>query len=646
MLNGLSHRTPSLLAIAVTGMLAWAGRGPAPALAADCAPGAIDKPDLGFVDSNCDGIDGDKAGALFVSAQNGNDGNDGSFAHPMASVKVAVTAALAAGKDVYAAAGTYDGKPAFLNAAGHIGLYGGYDPGTWQRSAANVTTLQASGQVVGVSVPGIVLQLLTVHSVSGPTYLNTYGVRAFGDGTVALSRVTVQSAQGGDGASGADASQTPEAKAPAGKQGVGAPGCDDQTGPWNHGGDGGADPVWGVLLAGGKGGSAYSGYPFAGNDGFEDPDNPSVLGGSGGAASPEDGHPGMFGKTGLGGYPGLGDLNSVASFYQALPGQTGGTGTRGAGGGGGAASYNICVPGSGGGAGGRPGVGGAGGKGGGGSIGVFAGAGAHALVLDGSVIHTANGGHGGNGGLGQPGGAGGDGGPSGVDIYEGKFPSGAGGSGGGGGAGGRGGGGAGGASVGVLAIDARAVVAPDTTITIGAGGGFGIGGNNGWQGRAEKTDELTTAKGSLPASGDFDGDGIDDATDACPIAAGPGNGCPAPQDVPTGPVAGDPTATAPAAGGSGSGATAAVAVSVLPTSSCVDGKRVFRIRINARKAHIKTARLVLDGRRLKLVKRNARRWIAKVDLRHSTRTKHTLTIRGTLRNGKRFKQTRRYRTCP
>jgi hypothetical protein len=637
LLNGFTRRTPSLLAIAVTGALAWAGKGTA--LAAGCTPGAADKPDLGFVDSNCDGIDGDKAAALFVAPNGDDTTNDGSFGHPLQSVKAAVTAALAAHKDVYVAAGTYDGKPAFLGGTGGIGVYGGYDPQTWQRSAANVATLQAAGQVVGVAVPGIVLQLVTVRSLSGASALSSYGVRAFYNGAVALSRVTIQTAPGADGANGADASQTPPPKAPDGKQGVGAPGCDAQTGPWNHGGDGGATNVWGELLAGGKGGSAYSGYPFAGSDGFDDPDNPSVIGGSGGAAYPEDGHPGGFGKTGLGGDPGLGDLNNVATFYQALPGQTGGTGTRGAGGGGGAAAYNICVPGSGGGAGGRPGTGGAGGKGGGGSIGVFAGAGAHVLVLDSSVIQTANGGHGGNGGLGQPGGAGGDGGPSGVDVYEHKFPSGAGGAGGGGGAGGRGGGGAGGASVGVLAIDSRAIVAPDTAITVGAGGGFGIGGYNGWQGRAEKTDQVTTAKGTVPPVGDFDGDGIADDTDGCPIAAGTDNGCPV--QAPAGPVAGDPTATAAGSTASGPGA---VAVSGLPASSCI-AKRVFTIRINARKAHIRTARLTIDGRRLKLVKRSARRWTAKVDLRHSTRTQHTLTIRGKLRSGKRFKQTRRYRTC-
>ena len=631
MLNGISHRTPSLLAVAVTGMLAWAGR--SPAVAASCTPGAIDKPDLGFVDANCDGIDGDKSAAVFV-APNGNDANDGSFGKPLATVKAAVTAALAAHKDVYVAAGTYDGKPAFLGSNGNIGVYGGYDPQTWQRSAANVTTLQAPGQVVGVAVPGIVLQLLTVHSLTGGT--TSYGVRSFNaDASVALSRVTIQTSDGLDGADGANASQTPPAKAPTGQQGVGPAGCDDQTGPWGHGAAPGAANG---LLSGGPGGSAYVGYPFGGQNGQGDPDNPSILGGSGGAAYPEDGHPGMPGKTGIGGYPGLGDVNSVALFYQPLGGQTGGTGTRGAGGGGGAASYNICIPGSGGGAGGQPGVGGAGGKGGGGSIGVFAGTGSHVLLLDGSVIHTAHGGHGGNGGLGQPGGAGGDGGPSGVDIYEHKFPSGAGGAGGTGGTGGRGGGAAGGASIGVLAVDSRAFIASDTTIVPGAGGLNGIGGYNGWQGRSEKSEQVASPKGSIPPVGDFDGDGVDDAGDACPIAPGTVNGCPA--DVPAGPVAGDPAATAAAATPAASGAAA---VDVLPASACV-AKRVFRIRINARKAHIRTARVTLDGRRLKLVK-GKRRWTVKVDLRHSKRASHTLTIRGKLRSGRRFRQTRHYATC-
>jgi hypothetical protein len=617
----------TLLAIAVSGAFA-AG----PAHAAPCTPGAVDKPDLGFVDSNCDGIDGDKAAAIFV-APNGDDNNNGSFGSPMRTVQKAVDVAQPAHKDVYVAGGVYDGKVSFLGNSGPVGVYGGYDPQTWQRSAANLTTLEAPGQVVGVAVPGIVLQLLTIHGFPGGT--TSYGVRSFDAGAaVALSRVSIQTSDGAGGANGADASQTPPAKADDGDQGVADPKCDDVNGPWALGGQGGIG-----VLDGGNGGSAPYGYPWAGFAGQSDPDNPSVVGGGGGKDPYITGQPGTPGKQGLYGFPGLGDVNSVALFYQPLAGGTGHDGTPGAGGGGGAASSYLCIPGSGGGAGGVGGSGGAGGKGGGGSIGVFAGTGSRVLVLDGSVIHTATGGNGGTGGLGQPGGQGGDGGPAGVDIFVHKYPSGAGGAGGKGGAGGRGGGGAGGASIGVLAVDSRAVVSQDTTIVPGAGGKGGIGGYTGWQGRAEKSEQVASAKGAIPAVGDFDGDGVADDADGCPIAPGPNNGCPA--DAPSGPVAGDPTATAPAPSAPGTGAVATVAV--LPASSCV-AKRVFTIRINVRRARIRTARLTLDGHRLKVVK-GKRRWTAKVDLRHSAATRHTLTIRGTLRSGRRFRQTRHYRTC-
>jgi hypothetical protein len=638
-----------LLAVAVAGILLWGGN--TPALAA-CTPGAPDKPDLAFVDSNCDGIDGDKAAALFV-APGGSDGNSGTPESPMKSVSAAVTAGLAAHKDVYVAAGTYVGKVAFLGGTGNIGVYGGYDAQSWQRSAANVTTLQAPGQVVGVAQPGIVLQLLTVHSTADATTTTSYGVRAFYQGAVALSRVTVEAAPGANGTHGADASQTPPAAAPDGKQGVGNPNCDPHalTGTFNPGAAGGSAPG---LFSGGAGGDWFKPYPFKGIDG----EGEAGIGGGIGGDIGWPGGSGISGQPGTKGKPGLNDLNSVALFYLPMNGTAGGAGTRGAGGGGGGMGDDTCIPGSGGGAGGRPGVGGEGGKAGGGSIGVFAGAGAHALVIDGSVIQTANGGKGGNGGYGQPGGAGGQGGPPGIDIYDnGQWPGTAGGNGGAGGSGGRGGPGAGGASIGVLAIDARAVVAGDTQITVGAGGLGGVGSYNGWVGHSLKTIQLTTMAGSLPAMGDFDGDGLDDATDACPIAAGPGTGCPVeappPPPPPTGGVptsgsggvptgsSGEATGTTPA--GSTASGTATVGVSVLPSSSCV-ARQVFRIRIRARRAHLKTGRLVLDGRRLRLVK-GPRIWTARVDLRRSTRTRHTLTIRGTLSDGRPYKQVRRYRTC-
>jgi hypothetical protein len=231
-----------------------------------------------------------------------------------------------------------------------------------------------------------------------------------------------------------------------------------------------------------------------------------------------------------------------------------------------------------------------------------------------------------------------------VDIYEGMYPGTSGGHGGKGGPGGSGGGAAGGASIGVLTINARATVAADTAITLGQGGAFGIGGHNGWQGVAQKTAQVTTAGGTQPSVGDFDGDGIADTTDACPIAAGPGNGCPT--DPPSGSGSGGNTGSG---GGtsSGTGSTGSsagpVTVSVLPASSCV-ARRLFRIRINPRRAHLKTARLKLDGHRIRLVK-GKRRWTARIDLRHSARTRHTLTIRGRLKSGRRYRQVRHYATC-
>ena len=109
--------------------------------------------------------------------------------------------------------------------------------------------------------------------------------------------------------------------------------------------------------------------------------------------------------------------------------------------------------------------------------------------------------------------------------------------------------------------------------------------------------------GSLPPVGDFDGDGVSDEADACPIAAGPGNGCPAPEATPT--------------GSDQPGASGVEAVSVLP-GGCLP-KGVFKIRLNPRKSHMKSASLTLDGHRVKLVK-GKRRWTAKIDLSHSTRT--------------------------
>ena len=85
--------------LALGGTSAWAlsdfdGDGSVPP--ADCNnldpavhPGAVDKPDLNFEDTNCDGIDGDLTKAVFVWI-NGNDSGSGTKENPLQTFTAAV----------------------------------------------------------------------------------------------------------------------------------------------------------------------------------------------------------------------------------------------------------------------------------------------------------------------------------------------------------------------------------------------------------------------------------------------------------------------------------------------------------------------------------------------------------------------------
>ena len=167
------------------------------------------------------------------------------------------------------------------------------------------------------------------------------------------------------------------------------------------------------------------------------------------------------------------------------------------------------------------------------------------------------------------------------------YPGTSGGHGGLGGTGGRGGGAAGGASIGVLTVNARATVAADTAITLGQGGQFGIGGHNGWQGVAQKTAQVTTAGGTQPGSATSTATAS--TTPPTPARSHPAR---APDARPTRPAAGgDRRRRRAATGGAGP-----VTVSVLPPRAAWPSA-CSRVRINARRAHLKSARLTLDGHR-------------------------------------------------
>src|SRR3954451_12629396 len=110
--------------------------------AADCAPtnaavhpGAADAPDAAFTDSNCDGLDGDPANAIFVSPA-GSDDAAGTPAAPKRSIQGAIAAAAATGKrQVLAATGSYVERVVVANG---VDIYGGFGP-DWSRPGPGAT---------------------------------------------------------------------------------------------------------------------------------------------------------------------------------------------------------------------------------------------------------------------------------------------------------------------------------------------------------------------------------------------------------------------------------------------------------------------------------------------------------------------------
>ncbi len=171
----------------------------------DCAPddaaihpGAADLPDLSFVDSNCDGIDGTEKDAIFVSPL-GKDTNPGTKAAPMREINTAVAAAAGKDKYVLASFGVY-GR---IEAKSNVGIYGFYDPDDWSRKPNPVVPhADPATYVVGVpeglladKAKGVVLQLLRITGATSvlkpPAGLTLYGIRAVNGSSLKLQRVSV-----------------------------------------------------------------------------------------------------------------------------------------------------------------------------------------------------------------------------------------------------------------------------------------------------------------------------------------------------------------------------------------------------------------------------------------------------------------------
>jgi hypothetical protein len=484
--------------------------------AGDCEDGdaavhplVLDMPDPAYLDGNCDGIDGDLLGSVFLDPIGGSDANTGldPFAAKRTLAAAILEAQITGVEWVLISSGTLVFTAPGEDLAEGVHLAGGYDAATWLRSAGDVPDIEVGAEgklLAGWTIPTELHQIRIV-AAGATAGGDSVGLVLDGSTTLVLVDCTIESGEAGDGLAGAAGADGGD-----GDDGLdGDDGCEDAPGvcgscPNPQGGLGGDGCT--IVVDGGDGGDP--GIEDGGGDDGDDGEGAGGgAGGDGGLALGGNGIAGKGGDAGNDGADGAGgaDFGELTATFGYVPadgtkGAAGASGSGGGGGGGGAGGgwtdVLVCDTwGGGGGAGGGGGCGGVGGgagRGGGASIAIVVRNGA-TLVIDGGIVRTGAGGQGGAGGTGGDGGNGGEGAGGGASE-SGIFgePSGVGGQGGDGGDGGRGGhggGGGGGPTIGVACHDGGVAVLGGVTFQLGAAGAGGGGaGTRGADGRRVETD--------------------------------------------------------------------------------------------------------------------------------------------------------------
>ena len=469
-----------------------------------------DLPDYRFRDTNCDGIDGDPANAVFLSPT-GDDLNLGTPGSPFRTLQFAMEHVLSNEfvSAIYAAEGQYFGLPRDeggffpVELSDGVSIYGGYEDGTWRRSAGNVTRFTGASPAAvarGFTQPTEFGQI-DFDGENGATTSNGTGSSSIGLLVLNSTGLTLTgcTARGGNGGQGA-AGEPGVTGLPGSAGGTGGTGEVDSSGtcssnPAPATGSAGSSPCGST---GGGGGSAARSSSSGATGGAGS--GPGAGGGGGGGEGGSDdwlGSPTSSGTNGNSGTSGAspdaappGTPGSAENIVfvegeiwigasgEAGPSGTAGGGAGGGGGGGGATGgcggfIGTCDgyggAGGGGGGGGCGGTGGQGGGAGGGSYGLYAID--STVVVAHSTLESSDGGSAGNGGDGGAGGQGGDPGVGGPSSCNGGS-GGPGGLGGRGGRGGQGGGGAGGPSYSAVSLRSTIEV-DDTELRFSAGGAGG-----------------------------------------------------------------------------------------------------------------------------------------------------------------------------
>jgi hypothetical protein len=493
-----------------------------------------DEPDACLQDTNCDGLDGERTDAIFVSTI-GRTSATGSETDPLTSVRAAYAQAAAQGKkSIFLTSGTFfETGTNPLELVDGVSIYGGFvhnsTTGVWTRPFPGNAQTSVLGTVVRfdsatTAVRAVQIDVRTVidsieirggNAPVSARGVSTYGLFAKNSDGLVLRNCRIVAGAAAPGAPAADRSDQQTRRDISLPQ-LGSPGCSDDDGLCSKCAQprGGAGGVTGCGTRGGNGGNSERdiktgdagigiGGPLDGLPGagvsccycvVRDPCDLNNLK-SMCTDSRAHGKHGLDGPTGSKGT--LGSFTLTPDGYQPGTGGRGGLGSNGGsgggGGGGGGGNDKLCSSygssGAGGGAGGCGGDGGAGGSSGGASIAVYLARSSAKLL--GLHLTAGNGGAAGNGGLGQLGSAG----QLGANIVFGLgFPSqcrgaeygddtsgeqddgtvgGAGGSGGSGGRGGSGGNGAGGSSIALAFVDGSQPLLVDIVTVTGNGGGDG-----------------------------------------------------------------------------------------------------------------------------------------------------------------------------
>jgi hypothetical protein len=486
-----------------------------------CTPTAgEDVPDDEFEDTNCDGIDGDVAKAVFVSAT-GSSTADGSKTNPVDTIGKAIELAASSGKDVYVCNGTY-AEALQIESAG-VHLFGGYDcDAGWTRTAAHAEIAAPVGSALVVrNVSDFSIDRIDLTSPNAVQAGESSIAARILDSTIILSHAIVRAGSGAPGAAGeAGAALSLAPRKGADGQSLNTTTCSTSNPSAaclvvaSGGGAGLQSPYGcptGSATLGGRGGDGGNIYKNAINQDGSVGSPPAATTSSPVGASGEDGAIGPIAGPALAGFGSVSADNYVAD--NAGPdGSPGKHGQSGTGGRGGVSCYNASTCGDsiatsfyiggGGGQGGFGGCGGFGGRGGGGggaSIGLLA-VNSNVQVVW-SSISTSAGGSGGVPGDGGDGSAGGPGGVGGTGSTGSRAANG--GPGGAGGKGGMGGGGGGGPSIPIVAKGFAPVLSA-TTLTPGAGGpgGTGPGGDGAVGESAElKLIDVSSSDGGTNADG-------------------------------------------------------------------------------------------------------------------------------------------------